>query len=103
MNITQLLKNYETICLSFGSEDETKLKTRLLRLGFKVPENFRSPVIIHRNGTLSFITGFVSGMFFSQSEGKLKRAGIIKTDYKKLSPEEIKSGWYKARIYYNNV
>ena len=77
MNITQLLKNYEKICLGFESEDEVELKKR--------------------NKTLSFITGFVSGMFFSQSEWKLRKSGIFKTYYKKLSPEEIKSGWYKVR------
>ena len=97
MNITQLLKNYEKICLSFESENEVELKKRLMILGYRIPEDFRSPVIIHRNKTLSFITGFVSGMFFSQSEWKLQKAGIIKTEYSKLSPEEIKSGWYKVR------
>ena len=97
MNITQLLKNYEKICLSFESEDEVELKKRLMILGYRIPEDFRSPVIIHRNKTLSFITGFVSGMFFSQPEWKLRKSGIFKTDYKKLSPEEIKSGWYKVR------
>lgn len=103
MNIAQLLKNYEKICLSFDSEQEKELIKRLTVLGFKIPENFRSPVIIHRDRTLSFINGFVSGMYFSQPAYKLKRYGIIKTDYSKLSEEEIKSGWYKARIYYNNV
>ena len=102
MNITQLLKNYEKICLSFNKQDEDKLKKRLMILGFRIPKDFRSPVIIHRNKSLSFITGFVSGMFFSQSVNKLKRAGIIKIDYSKLSPEEIKSGWYKVRMH-NNI
>lgn len=97
MNITQLLRNYESVCLEFNDEQKEKLKKRLIRLGFKVPENFRSPVIIHRNRTLSFITGFVSGMFFNQPNRKLKKAGIIKTDYTKLSPEEIRSEWYKVR------
>ena len=97
MNITQLLKNYEKICLSFESQDEEELKKRLMILGYRIPKDFRSPVIIHRNKTLSFITGFVSGMFFSQSEWKLRKSGIFKTNYKKLSPEENKSGWYKVR------
>ena len=72
MNIIQLLKNYEKICLSFESKDEDELKKRLMILGYRIPEDFCSPVIIHRDGTLSFITGFVSGMFFNQPKEKLK-------------------------------
>ena len=45
MNITQLLKNYEKICLNFKSEDEEELKKRLMILGYRIPEDFRSPVI----------------------------------------------------------
>ena len=97
MNITQLLKNYEKICLSFESEDEMKLKKRLMILGYRIPKDFRSPVIIHRNKTLSFITGFVSGMFFNQPKEKLKEKGIIKVKYSELSPEDSFSAWYNAR------
>ncbi len=97
MNITQLLKNYKIICLSFNDEEEDELRKRLVILGSRIPKNFHSPVIIHRDKSLSFITGFVSGTFFSQSVKKLKRAGIIKIEYSELSPEEINSGWYRAR------
>lgn len=97
MNIIQLLKNYEKICLSFESKDEDELKKRLMILGYRIPEDFCSPVIIHRDGTLSFITGFVSGMFFNQPKEKLKEKGIIKVKYSELNPEDSFSAWYNSR------
>ena len=97
MDLSQLLKNYETVCLDFKEEEKELLKARFLRLGFRVPKNFSSPVIIHRDGTLSFITGFVSGMFFNQPKEKLKEKGIIKVKYSELNPEDSFSALYNAR------
>ena len=97
MNIIQQLKNYEKICLSFESKDEDELKKRLMILGYRISEDFCSPVIIHRDGTLSFITGFVSGMFFNQPKEKLKEKGIIKVKYSELNPEDSFSAWYNSR------
>lgn len=97
MKIEELLKRYETLCVSFSEEEKSEFAERLVSLGFSVPENFRSPAIIHRDKSLSFITGFVSGMYFSQPAWKLKIHRVLKTDYSKLSPEGINSGWYSSR------
>lgn len=98
MNITQLLKRYETIYLEFEPIEEEPLKLRLKSLGFDFSEKFKSPVKIHRNRTVSFISGFNEGMLYSSDTYfKKLRPECIKMDYKKLSPEEIRSGWYNAR------
>ena len=97
MKIEELLNRYETLCVSFSEEEKPEFSKRLRSLGFSVPENFRSPTIIHRDKSLSFITGFVSGMYFSQPAEKLKKSGVLKIDYSKLSPEDSKSKWYNSR------
>ena len=97
MKIEELLKRYETLCVSFSEEEKPEFAERLDSLGFSVPENFRSPAIIHRDKSLSFITGFVSGMYFSQPAWKLKMRRVLKTDFSKLPPEDTNSGWYSSR------
>ncbi|MBP1568935.1 MAG: hypothetical protein J6A12_00915 [Oscillospiraceae bacterium] len=62
-----------------------------------VPENFSSPAIIHRDKTVSVLTGFASGILFSQPAENLKKYGVLKIDYSELSPENLRSGWYESR------
>ena len=68
MNLNQLLNSYETIYLKFEPNEEEPLKKRLKSLGFDFPEKLKSPVKIHRNRTVSFITGFAEGMLYSSSD-----------------------------------
>ena len=65
MYVTQLLKKYEVIYLSFEESDEERLKNHLRSLGFDLPEKLKSPVKLHRDRTVSFIAGFNEGMLFS--------------------------------------
>ncbi len=102
MNITRLLKTNKKICLNFTEKEKTELAERLRNLGYKVPENLTSPVIISRE-KISFITGFASGILFSRPAKALEKCGILKTNYSELSPENLKSGWYEIRTHYNNV
>ena len=97
MNLNQLLNRYETIYLKFEPNEEEPLKKRLKSLGFDFPEKLKSPVKIHRNRTVSFITGFNEGMLYSSSDFRKFRPNCFKADYKNLSPENIESIWYKAR------
>ena len=98
MNINQLLNRYETIYLEFRPNEEESLKRRLKSLGFDFPEKLKSPVKIHRNRTVSFITGFNEGMLYSSTlQFKMLRPECLKTDYKKLSPENVESKWNKIR------
>ena len=97
MNITQLLNRYETVYLKFEPSEEEPLKLRLKSLGFGFPEKLESPVKIHRNRTVSFITGFCEGMLYSSSEFEKFRPNYLKEDYKNLSPENIESFWNKTR------
>ncbi len=102
MNLERLLKSNEKICLYFSVEEKTELLKILRNLGPEVPENLTSPVIISRE-KISVITGFASGVLFSQPAEKLKKHGILKLRFSELSPEGAKSGWYESRNYYNNV
>jgi len=97
MKINELLKNYETLCVSFSEEEKPEFSKMLVSLGFYVPENFCSPAIIHRDKRVSFITGFVSGIYFSQPSWKLKKHGVLKIDFCDITPSEEKSGWYDSR------
>ncbi len=97
MKINELLKRHETLCVSFSEEEKPEFSKMLVSLGFSVPENFCSPAIIHRDKRVSFITGFVSGIYFSQPSRKLKKHGVLKINYSKISPENSFSGWYSAR------
>lgn len=97
MNLNQLLTRYETVYLAFETSEEEPLKMRLKSLGFDFPEKLKSPVKIHQNRTVSFITGFAEGMLYSSSDFRKFRPNYFKTDYKDLSPENIESIWYKAR------
>ena len=97
MNLNQLLNRYETIYLEFRPNEEESLKNRLKSLGFDFPEKLKSPVKIHRNRTVSFITGFNEGMLYSSSNFKNFRPNCLKEDYKKLSPENVESKWNKIR------
>ena len=98
MNLNQLLNRYETIYLEFRPNEEEPLKNRLKSLGFDFPEKLKSPVKIHRNRTVSFITGFNEGMLYSSNlQFKMLRPECLKTDYKKLSPENVESKWNKIR------
>ncbi len=94
MNLNQLLNRYETIYLEFEPFEEEPLKRRLKSLGFDFPEKLKS----HRNRTVSFITGFNEGMLYSSNFQFEKLCpNCLKTDYKKLSPENIESKWNKIR------
>ena len=97
MNLNQLLNRYETIYLEFKPSEEEHLKRCLKSLGFDFPEKLKSPVKIHRNRTVSFITGFNEGMLYSSSNFKKFRPNCFKENYKKLSPENIESKWNKIR------
>ena len=44
MNITQLLKSYETLYVSFEPNQEEDFKKRLKSLGFEVPKNSVPPL-----------------------------------------------------------
>ena len=97
MNITRLLKQHKILCIYYSNEEKAELCERLTSLGFIIPENLSSPVIIHRDKKLSSITGFASGILFSQPAEKLKKYGILKLSYSELSPENLRSGWYEPR------
>ena len=97
MNITRLLKQHKTLCVAFSEEEKAEFSKKLFALGFFVPENFSSPAIIHRDKTVSALTGFASGILFSQPAEKLKKYCVLKIDYSELSPENLKSGWYESR------
>lgn len=98
MNLNQLLNRYETVYLNFEPKEEEPLKRRLKSLGFDFPEKLKSPVKIHRNRTVSFITGFNEGMLYSSDlYFKKLRPECVKINYKKLSPENVESAWYKTR------
>ena len=98
MNLNQLLNRYETIYLEFKPSEEEPLKRRLKSLGFDFPEKLKSPVKIHRNRTVSFITGFNEVILYSSNlQFKMLCPECLKTDYKKLSPENVESKWNKIR------
>ena len=100
MNITQLLKSYETLYVSFEPNQEEDLKKRLKSLGFEVPEKLRSsPAKIHRDRTVSFITGFNEGMLYSTKiQFEILCQNCCRIKYEKLSPEKIESFCYKKRM-----
>ena len=99
MNINQLLKSYETLYVSFEPNQEEDFKRRLKSLGFEVPEKLRSsPAKIHRNRTVSFITGFNEGMLYSNIKFEILCPNCRRIKYEKLSPENIESSWYKNRM-----
>lgn len=98
MNLNQLLKRYETVYLEFESAEEESLRNRLKSLGFDFPEKLKSPVKIHRNRTVSFISGFSEGMLYSSKlRFRLLRPNCLCIKYKMLSPENVESAWYKTR------
>ena len=97
MNITRLLKQHKTLCVNFSEEEKADFSKKLFALGFFVPENFSSPAIIHRDKKVSAVTGFASGILFPQPAEKLKKYGILKLSFSKISPENLKSGWYESR------
>lgn len=72
MNITRLLKQNKTLCVAFSKEEKAEFLKKLFALGFFVPENFSSPAIIHRDKTVSAVTGFASGIFFPNRRKSLK-------------------------------
>ena len=99
MTISQLLKNYETIYVSFEPNQEEDFKRRLKSLGFEVPEKLRSsPAKIHRNRTVSFISGFNEGMLYSTKlQFEILCPNCRRIKYEQLSPENLESAWYKIR------
>ena len=97
MNITRLLKQHKTLCVAFSEEEKAEFSKKLFALGFFVPENFSSPAIIHRDKTVSTVSGFASGILFSQPAEKLKKYGILKLSFSEISPENLRSGWYESR------
>lgn len=98
MNICQLLKKYETVYISFEEGEKERLIARLRSLGFEVPDNISSPVKVHRDRTVTFITGFNEGMLYSMEKYYKKMyPEYFRIDYKKLSDENIESKWYSCR------
>ena len=98
MDVTQLLKKYEVIYLSFEESDEERLKNHLRSLGFDLPEKLKSPVKLHWDRTVSFITGFNEGMLFSSPRHfKKLYPNYLRMDYKKIADEHGGSAWYKCR------
>lgn len=97
MNITRLLKQHKTLCIAFSEEEKAEFSKKLFALGFFVPKNFSSPAIIHRDKTVSTVTDFASGILFSHPAEKLKKYGILKLGFSKISPENLRSGWYESR------
>ncbi len=97
MNITRFLKQHKTLCVAFSEKEKAEFSKKLFALGFFVPENSSSPAIIHRDKTVSVLTGFVSGILFSQPAEKLKKYGILKLSYSELSPKDSISVWNKSR------
>ncbi len=97
MNITRLLKQNKTLCVAFSKEEKAEFSKKLFALGFFVPENFSSPAIIHRDKTVSTVSGFASGILFFQPAEKLKKYGILKLSYSELSPKDSISVWNKSR------
>lgn len=90
MNIKQLLKRYETLYVSFEPNEEEKLKRMLRSLGFEIPEKFSSPAKVHRDRTVSFISGFNEGMLYSSNwQFKKLCPKCLKIKYCKLSNENI--------------
>lgn len=81
----------------FFRRGKGRIFKKLFALGFFVPENFSSPAIIHRDKTVSAVTGFASGILFSQPAEKLKKYEILKLSFSEISPENLKSGWYESR------
>ena len=100
MNITQLLKSYETLYVSFEPNQEEDFRKRLRSLGFDVSEKLKSsPAKIHRDRIVSFITGFNEGMLYSTKlQFEILCPNCRRIKYEKLSPENIESAWYKKRM-----
>ena len=97
MNITRLLKQHKTLCVAFSEDEKAEFSKNLFALGFFIPENFSSPAIIHRDKTVSVLSGFASGILFSQPTEKLKKYEILKLSYSELSPNDSISVWNKSR------
>ena len=43
------------------------------------------------------IKAFIDYCEEEEKQEKLKKYGVLKIDYSELSPENLKSGWYKSR------
>ena len=104
MNIPQLLEKYEVVYVSFEESEEPDFKDMLLSFGFDLSEKLKSPAKIHRDRSISFISGFCEGMLYSSDQMfKKYRPNYLKTDFKELSSSNTESSWYKIRRKCKNV
>lgn len=98
MNLSQILNRYKTVYLSFKESEKEELIEKLKAEGFKLPLEVSSPIKLHQDKSVSFISGFCEGMLYSaDSCFKKSRPDCIKIDCSKITINEIESAWYKNR------
>ena len=98
MTLKQIFARYEAACISFSPSEKEKLIKYLSEYGFAVPKNAESPILAHRNKSMSFVRGFAANTLYSLSEKDFKKfwPEVLRIEFRMLSDEKT-SEWYRQR------
>ena len=99
MTAENYFRKYETLCIYYKSEEKEKIKEFLSESGYPVPKKMDSPILLYKDKTISFISGFAMAILYSLPDKEFRkyRPNVKKIELKELSAPETDSKWYESR------